>query len=151
MNLDDRLTATSGDLYNFTESQILCNGTISSIQFCYVATSQNMNQEDIFRFLIIKQNRTIYTLDCDINVSSIPHMNAIARGGTSRCVNIGGQWLCCDAMQLHFYLLPSYNYTFGISAINSRMHLLLFNYSEETFNDSPLPLLRLQIGITCLA
>ena len=173
MNFDEfKLAATGGDLYNFTEPQMLCSGNISSIQYCYVA-NKTMEQQDIFRFLLIRQSHPVCTLDVDINVTSIPHP-----GRTAQCKKIAPpkpELLCCDRTQLQYSLSSSYNYSFGIGATNANIHLLHFkerftfpqlqtsipatefsfqvngdltDYIKSNFTDSPLPLLRLQIGIT---
>ena len=160
----------------FTKPRMLCNGTISSIQYCYVATGA-VGKQDIFRFLIIKQNHHTCTLDYDINVSSnIPPSDSTP----SNCINMPPtsmpKLFCCatNDLQLHLYnMSSSYNYTFGISATNTNISLLCFKKSfaqyffpqdsvptnefsfqvndsiqrNFTFMKSPLLLLRFQIGI----
>ena len=172
MNFNNfELTATGGDLYNFTEPQMLCSGTISSIRYCYAAASQSTEQQNIFQVLIIKQIGQNYTLDYDITVNS----------STAQCRNIppSAKFFCCGMTALHthqYHLISPYNYSFGIRATNSNIALLRFmegltfpqvsipatefsfqvndnltDYIESrnfTIRDSHLLLLQLQIGIT---
>ena len=165
------LVATGGALYNFTEPRMLCDGTISSIQYCFMA-SETMERQDIFRFLVIKQSHQLYTLDYDVNVT-LSDTSAQLMRMVSPIPN--SKLFYCDKMQLQYRLFSPYNYSFGIRATNSNISLLRFkegvtfpqvsipatefsfqvddftDYIESTdfaFRDSTLLLLRLQIGIT---
>ena len=103
-----------------------CSGTVSSLRFCYTASSSFLDQEQLaFTLLIMKRN------GLDLNITKSIAVRSTPREGI--CTRELIQY-CCDTVSLDLmdrFSLPSENFTFGISSLDSTVRLL--EYSDFHF------------------
>lgn len=103
-----------------------CSGTVSSLRFCYSTSSSFLDQEQLaFTLLIMKRNGLDLNITHSIAVHSTPREEICTRELLQ---------YCCDTISLNMmdgFSLPSENFSFGISSLESTVRLL--EYSDFHF------------------
>ena len=107
--------------------QCNCNSTVTAIQYCYRASSPRNNRHDVFEFLFVTRNDSVFTINKNFTVQAVLQESTCnpiqMQPPNKRCD-------CCDTYRVPLeeqFQIPS---AFGIRTTNTDRKLLTIPSSD---------------------